>query len=104
MDKECCRDLRNYVIGFVLSVLLSGGAFWMMLGTDFSKSMKLCVIGALAIAQLFVQLRYFLHIDGKRENREDLYLILFSTLVLLIVVLGTVWIMGSLAARMPMQM
>jgi cytochrome o ubiquinol oxidase operon protein cyoD len=48
-----------------------------------------------------VHFRFFLHISF-REKREDLQLILFSTLVLIIMVGGTVWIMGSLALRMAM--
>jgi len=36
------------------------------------------------------------------QKREDLQLILFSALLLIIVVGGTVWIMGSLGARMAM--
>ncbi|MDB4265485.1 cytochrome o ubiquinol oxidase subunit IV [bacterium] len=106
MDKKhpCYHDLRNYLIGFVSSLVLSGIAFWVVLGAGFGKGLTLRLIGVLAIVQLLVQFRYFLHLDGKRENREDLYLVLFSTLVFLIVVLGTIWILGSLADRMPMKM
>jgi len=58
----------------------------------------------LGFVQLVVQLVYFLHIDRRRSSREDLDLILFSSLVLLIIILGTVWIMGNLADRMHMSM
>ncbi|MDB4354066.1 cytochrome o ubiquinol oxidase subunit IV [Akkermansiaceae bacterium] len=104
MDKNhpCYHDLRNYVVGFVLSLVLSGAAFWVVLGSDFSRNLTLCLVGVLGVAQLLVQFRYFLHLNGKRENREDLYLVLFSTLVFIIMVLGTIWILGSLANRMDM--
>lgn len=61
----------------------------------------LMVIGVFALGQAIVHFRFFLHIrfSGKREA---LQLILFSTLVLIIMVGGTVWIMGSLALRMGM--
>jgi cytochrome o ubiquinol oxidase operon protein cyoD len=59
------------------------------------------VIGAFALAQMVVHFRFFLHI-GFRQKREDLQLILFSTLLLVIMVAGTIWIMASLAMRMTL--
>ena len=57
-------------------------------------------IGAFALVQLVVHLRFFLHIDLSHQKREDLQLILFSVLLLAIMALGTIWIMGNLATRM----
>ena len=106
MDKhsEHDSDLRNYIVGFVLSIVLSAGAFFVMLVDHFSRETTVVVLGCLGLLQLFVQLRYFLHIDGRRENLEDLYLILFSGLVLLMMVVGTVWILADLYGRMGMDM
>ncbi|MBL4766835.1 MAG: cytochrome o ubiquinol oxidase subunit IV [Rhodobacteraceae bacterium] len=90
------------MIGFALSLALTGFAFWIMLGTTLSSGKTMTIIGVLAIVQLIVQMRFFLHIDRSKQKREDLDLILFSTLVLLIIVFGTVWIMGNLSTRMHM--
>ena len=98
------RDLRSYLIGFVLSLALTGAAFWVALGTSLSSGKIMSIIGVLGIVQLVIQLRFFLHIDTRKQKREDFDLILFSTLVLLIIVLGTVWIMGNLSFRMHMGM
>ncbi len=94
------RDLRFYLTGFILSLALTGMAFWAALGTTLSSGKIMAVVGVLGIVQLVVQLRYFLHINARKQKREDFDLILFSTLVLLIIVLGTVWIMGNLSIRM----
>ena len=109
MDKldehaEQDTDLRSYLLGFVFSVVLSAAAFVVMLGESFGRETTMVVLGCLGILQIFVQLRYFLHIDGRRESQEDLYLILFSVLVLLMMVIGTVWVLGDLAGRMGMDM
>lgn len=101
---EYQRDLRSYLTGFVLSLVLTGAAFWLVLGTGFSAGKTMLILGVLGIVQLFVQLRFFLHIDRSKQKREDLDLILFSSLVLLIIVVGTVWIMGNLSIRMHMNM
>ncbi len=109
MDKldehaEQDTDLRSYLLGFLFSVVLSAAAFVVMLGESFGRETTMVVLGCLGMLQLFVQLRYFLHIDGRRESQEDLYLILFSVLVLLMMVIGTVWVLGDLAGRMGMDM
>ena len=106
MDKhvEHDSDLRSYLIGFVASLALSGGAFFIALFAGWNRFAIMGGLAALAFCQLFVQLRYFLHIDGRRENREDLYLIIFSVSVLLMMVIGTIWVLGNLEQRMDMDM
>ena len=58
---------------------------------------------ALSLVQMIVHFRFFLHI-GFHQKREDLQLILFSTLLLFLMVAGTIWIMASLAGRMAVPM
>ena len=103
-QEEHDSDLQAYLWGFAYSIILSAAAFGVMLGGIFGREATMVVLGCLGLLQLFVQLRYFLHIDGRRENQEDLYLILFSVLVLMMMVIGTVWVLGDLAGRMGMDM
>ena len=58
------------------------------------------VVAACAVAQVACQIAFFLHIDLTRQKREDLLLILFTVLLLIIMIGGTLWIMWSLYARM----
>ena len=106
MDKheDHDSDLRSYLWGFAFSIVLSVTAFAVMLSGSLGREATMVVLGCLGMIQLFVQLRYFLHIDGRRESREDLYLLLFSVLVLMMMVVGTVWVLGDLAGRMGMDM
>jgi len=98
------RDLRSYLIGFALAIALTAAAFWVVLSGALAAGTKLTVIGILGLVQLLVHLRFFLHIDHSRQKREDLDLILFTSLVVLIIVLGTAWILGNLYERMDMSM
>lgn len=93
------KALRSYVWGFALALGLTLIAFALVYWAAMPRSPLLIAIGVLALVQMVVHFRFFLHISF-RENRDDLQLILFSALLLLIMVLGTLWIMGSLAARM----
>ena len=96
-------DFLSYVWGVCISLLLSLAAFALVHWAGLSRFSLLIAIGGLALAQLLVQFRCFLHI-GFGHKREDLQLILFSGLLLIIMVTGTIWIMASLATRMVVSM
>ena len=96
-------DFLSYVWGVCISLLLSLAAFALVHWAGLSRFSLLIVIGGLALVQLLVQFRCFLHI-GFGHKREDLQLILFSGLLLIIMVTGTIWIMASLATRMVVSM
>lgn len=100
-SEEERRDFRSNVWGIALALALTLVPFALVHWAGVRRFPLLIVIGAFALAQMVVHLRFFLHISFT-EKREDLQLILFSTLVLIIMVGGTVWIMGSLALRMAM--
>lgn len=93
-------DQKSYIIGGVLSIILTLIAFSTVLWLDLARGTTLIIIGVAAVAQMIVQLRFFLHIDLKQKNREDLYLILFTLLLLGLMAGGTLWIMGDLMERM----
>ncbi len=94
------RELRNYLIGFVLALALTVIPFSLVAWSRLPKPAVLAAIGACGTVQILVHFRYFLHIDPGRQAREDLQLIIFSALLLAIMVGGTIWIMGNLALRM----
>ena len=95
------RELRSYVWGVGLALLLTLMPFALVHWAAMPRVPLLIVVGAFALAQMLVHFRFFLHI-GFTGNREDLQLIVFSALLLTIMVAGTIWIMASLATRMGM--
>lgn len=94
------RDRRAYLTGFVLAAILTIIPFSVVWGQLLPRSGAILVLVICAIAQIIVQVRYFLHIDLSRQKREDLQVILFSSLLLFIMAAGTIWILGNLAIRM----
>lgn len=100
-SREERRDFRSYAWGVGLALLLTLVPFALVHWSGIARFPLLIVIGAFALVQMIVHFRFFLHI-GFIQKREDLQLILFSTLVLIILAGGTIWIMGSLAMRMAM--
>lgn len=94
------RERRAYVVGLGLAVVLTAAAFELAVFRVLTGGALLAAIGVLALAQIAVQFRFFLHIDLSRQKREDLQLILFTGLLVLLMVGGSLWIMASLEARM----
>jgi cytochrome o ubiquinol oxidase operon protein cyoD len=93
-------EIITYVVGYGLSLLLTLAAFVMVHRHWASPSTAFWIVFALALAQIIVHFRCFLHVTLRGPARDDLYLILFSTLIILLMVGGTLVIMFNLRMRM----
>lgn len=98
-EQEKRRELRSYVPGFVAAAGLTTLAF-LVVAVRMTSSTAYLVIGAAALAQVVVHFRFFLHIGLQRSTRDDLQLILFTTLIITLMAGGTIWILGNLHHRM----
>ena len=94
------RERNSYRIGFAAAAILTAIPFALVATGATGRVVTLVVIGVLAVVQVVVHFRWFLHIDLSRQKREDLQLILFSTLLLILMAGGTVWVLADLARRM----
>ena len=99
-DREMRTDLATYGTGFVLAVVLTAVAFGSVAFGHLSQETRYGVIAVTAVVQVLVHFRCFLHIDLSKSKRDDLQLILFSTMIVLIMVTGTLWILGNQKMRM----
>ncbi len=96
--KEWHGSHRHYVIGFLLSILLSGIAFYLVMA-GFKGSTILYTIIGLALLQAVGQLIFFLHLGKEEKPRWETLLVLFMILVAVIIVVGSLWIMFDLDKR-----
>lgn len=101
------RDLpariSSYVTGLFLSVVLTLMAYFAVVNQVWNGWMLVAVIIGLAIVQLAIQLIFFLHLGHERGGSWKLVTFWFATLVVAIVVVGSLWIMHNLNYNM-MQM
>ena len=91
----------GYMIGFVVSVVLTAIPFWLIMAkviTD--RNTGALVLGAFAVVQILVHMVYFLHMDGKAEGGWTLLSTLFTVIVVAIAVAGTLWVMFHMNANM----
>lgn len=89
-------SVKSYIHGFILSLILTIIPFFLVAKHWFSHTSSYIIIGIFAVAQLLVQLIYFLHLSYKSSAKWNLNVFLFTFLVVLILVLGSVWIMVNL--------
>ena len=92
----------TYLVGFLLSLELTIAAYLITLRhvnshhENFSHRYLIVTILVLAVSQLVVQLVYFLHLSKESRPRWNLTVFSFALTVLLILVLGSLWIMHNL--------
>ena len=88
----------SYVVGFVLSILTTLAAYFVVVNHLWPMEIRVYIILGIAVLQLVVQSVFFLHIG--RGSHWKLVTYLFAILVVLIVVVGTLWIMHNLDYNM----
>jgi cytochrome o ubiquinol oxidase operon protein cyoD len=93
------QDFRSYCIGGVLALVLTAIAFGLVAYDILPAVECLVAISILAVVQIVVHFRFFLHISW-HSHRDDLQLVLFTSLILFLMVGGTIWILFNLHERM----
>jgi cytochrome o ubiquinol oxidase subunit IV len=97
-------SLRSYVIGFVLSIVMTITAYLLVVGhNSLHRSYIIGAIVGLALLQFIVQLLFFLHLGRETKPRMKLFIFGFMVTVVLILVFGSLWIMNNLNYRMTPQ-
>ena len=92
---------KSYLIGFVLSVILTAIPFWLVMHKAFDKSSTTAaVILGFAAVQVVVHMVYFLHMNGKIEGGWSLLATMFTLVLLVIVLAGSIWVMYHMNVNM----
>ncbi len=100
-DGAAHGSLRSYLTGFGLSIVLTVIPFWLvMTGALESKQATALVIMALAAVQIVVHMIYFLHMSPKSENGWTLMALVFTLIIVVIALSGSLWVMYHLNANM----
>jgi cytochrome o ubiquinol oxidase operon protein cyoD len=93
--------LRGYLTGFVLSIVLTAIPFWLVMGKVFASStLTAAVLIAFAVVQIVVHMIYFLHMDAKSEGGWNLLALIFTLVLVVITLAGSIWVMYHLNVNM----
>lgn len=86
--------MKSYVIGFVLSIVLTILPLVVVLNDMMEKTPTLIFILIMAILQFLVQLFFFMHLREEKKPRYNVMALIFGIVILITVVAGSIWIMA----------
>ena len=92
--------LKGYVIGFVLSVILTAIPFWLVMAKVLPPDATKFIILGFAAVQVVVHMIYFLHLNAKVEGGWTMLSTLFTIIVVVIMLAGSIWVMYHMNANM----
>lgn len=92
--------VATYVTGFLFSLYLSIFAYVIVVRKVWSPGTLLWVIAGLAVIQFIVQAVCFLHLGVERKPRWKLGVFVSMITIVLILVVGSIWIMDNLNYHM----
>lgn len=92
---------KSYLIGFLLSVVLTAVPFALvMTGAIADPRWTAGIIMALAAVQVVVHMIYFLHMNTKSESGWTLMALIFTTIIVVIAIAGSLWVMYHMNTNM----
>lgn len=104
IKKEWHGTYRSYMIGLIASLLLTGTSFLLVATKILSPPFLTHTIVGLALLQALVQMRFFLHLGQEEKPRWESVMFFSMLLILLIIVIGSLWIMYDLNDRVMSHM
>ncbi len=100
-DNEPHGTLQGYLIGFALSVVLTAIPFWLVMGdVSWSKQVIAFTIMGFAAVQMVVHMVFFLHMTPKSEDGWTLTSLVFTLILVVITLAGSLWVMYHLDTNM----
>ena len=94
---------KSYIIGFLLSVVLTVIPFWMVMNPTMEHSTIVMSIVAFAVVQVLVHLYFFLHLNTSSEQRWNLVAFIYTVMLIVFIVIGSIWIMYNLGYNMMLD-
>jgi cytochrome o ubiquinol oxidase operon protein cyoD len=108
IKNEYHGTLTSYLVGLLASLILTITSFYLVWISALPTQHLLYTIIGLAVLQAAVQLRFFMHLGKEGSPRWESISFLFMLTCLIIIVIGSLWIMYDLNNRvmsgMDMQM
>ena len=87
-------SVKSYVTGFILAVILTAIPFWLVMGKVIDKSSTAgFVLLGLAAVQIVVHMVYFLHMNAKSEGGWNMLAMIFTAMIVVIMLSGSIWVM-----------
>ena len=99
IKSEYHGTLTSYLLGLFASLILTIVSFYLVWAKKLPQDALMYIIVILGITQAAVQLRLFMHLGKEAKPRWESISFFFMLTCLLIIVLGSIWIMYDLNNR-----
>ncbi|MGU3494262.1 cytochrome o ubiquinol oxidase subunit IV [Xanthobacteraceae bacterium A53D] len=100
-DGHSHGSMKSYMTGFILSVILTAVPFWLVMsGVLNNNQLTGFIVMGLAVVQIVVHMVYFLHLNTKSEGGWNMLALLFTVIIVVIVLAGSLWVMYHLHSNM----
>jgi len=104
-DGHAVLTLRGYLTGFVLAVILTVIPFWLVMdNTLHSTGLTALIVLGLGAVQMIVHMVYFLHMNSHAEGGWNMLAMIFTLIIVVIAMAGSLWVMYHLNANMMPDM
>jgi cytochrome o ubiquinol oxidase operon protein cyoD len=94
---------RALATGFVLSIVLTAAAFAAAMSAAVPRALVVQSLLAAGVTQIVVHVVFFLHLNRKAEGGWNALVFGFTVLITVILVAGSMWIMGHLDRNMMLM-
>ncbi|MEG3114866.1 cytochrome o ubiquinol oxidase subunit IV [Salinicola sp. 4072] len=94
---------KSYIIGLILSIVLTLIAFGVVMTGSFSIPVMMVTVVVTAVIQVLVQLILFMHLNTKAEGGWNFVSIVFTVGILGLIVGGSLWIMHNIHINMMLN-
>ena len=104
LDHAPHGSFSGYMIGFILSVILTAIPFALVMTGVLDKNVTLVLILAMALVQIVVHMVYFLHMNMNVEDGWSMLALIFTVVFVIITLAGSMWVLYHMNNNMmPMS-
>lgn len=90
----------SYLLGLALATLLTAVSFFVARTTLVWEPSIPVALAVLAVAQMGIHLVFFIHITTGPDNVNNVMALAFGVLIVLLVIVGSLWIMANMNHNM----
>jgi cytochrome o ubiquinol oxidase operon protein cyoD len=92
---------QSYLVGFALSAVLTAIPFWLVMTDPLGNATwTAAAVIIFAVLQILVHTACFLHVNTQAEGGWSMIAYIFTAVILLITIAGSLWIMYHLNSNM----
>lgn len=106
MKQDFKRKTIAYITGFILSIIITLTAYLLVMQhvtshhLEIAHKILISIIVITALLQLLTQSVFFLHLGQEKKPHWNLMIFIFTVLIIIIIVGGSLWIMQHLNYNM----